>query len=290
MLTLEQRYPNVVKQLQVLGWKELSPGLWTTTKRGLKRHTASGLSLREAASIESIKFSDFDDPIVNNETMSNGIVYNVFDAMPLDCWLAQRCDMPYHERSNLVHDTVSSIQNVRLSPVYQVSFLMARNEKELKDYFQTCMDNGFEGVMLKTVDTPYVFKRSENILKLKPCVTYEGVIVDHYEGRRGTKREGLFGGFSIVLPNGVVTRLGGGYSDALKADIQLHGPDTYLGKIVEIEAQPDPLTPDGLTSDGKARFPVFMRFRSESDVDPKVIAAGTAWFEDASHDAKEIAQ
>lgn len=96
----------------------------------------------------------------------------------------------------------------------------------------------------------------------------------HYEGRRGTKREGLFSGFQVVLPNGVVTRVGGGFDDKLKASIQLEGPDGYIGRIVEIEAQPDPLTTDGLTYDGKARFPVFTRFRDPSDVDPKVIEAG----------------
>jgi len=241
---------------------------------------AMGKDWSESASVLMARKSKHDD---------SNIVYNVFDAMPLRSWVEQACPMTYKSRLDIVSMVIASLaaQSEHVKPVPHI---VATSEDELKSYFAKCMDAGFEGVMLKTVDTPYVFKRSENILKLKPCVTYEGVIVDHYEGRRGTKREGLFGGFGIVLPNGVVTRLGGGYSDALKADIQLHGPDTYLGKIVEIEAQPDPLTPDGLTSDGKARFPVFMRFRSESDVDPKVIAAGTAWFEDASHDAKEIAQ
>jgi ATP-dependent DNA ligase len=112
---------------------------------------------------------------------------------------------------------------------------------------------------------------------LKPYVTYEGVIVGWYKGRRGTKREGLFSGFNVVLSNGVVTRVGGGFNDATRAQIQLDGPDTWIGKIVECEAQPDPLTKDGLTEDGKMRFPVYVRTRSEADVDPKVIAAGKAY-------------
>jgi hypothetical protein len=40
------------------------------------------------------------------------------------------------------------------------------------------------------------------------------------------------------------------------------------------------MTLDGLSKDGKARFPVFCRFRDESDVDPKVIAAGVKYFEE----------
>ena len=206
----------------------------------------------------------------------SNLYYNVFDSMPIGLWEAQECPMTYTSRLNLVKDVVNGCASDR---VRQVPHIMAQNEVELKAYFAKCMDEGFEGVMLKTLDTPYRFKRSDNILKLKPCVTYEGVIVGHYEGRRGTKREGLFGGFEVVLPNGIITRVGGGFNDALKADIQLNGPETFLGKIVEVEAQPDPMTKDGLTADGKARFPVFTRFRNEGDVDPKVIAAGVAHFE-----------
>lgn len=51
----------------------------------------------------------------------------------------------------------------------------------------------------------------------------------------------------------------------------------YINRIVECEAQPDPLTSDGLTKDGKMRFPVFCRFRDASDVDPKVVASGKVW-------------
>lgn len=225
---------------------------------------AMGEDWNESASVLMAKKSKHDD---------SNIVYNVFDALPLENWVSQETKTPYSERIKMVAHIVS-LCNDR---VKQVPHIMAQNESELKTYFAECMDGGFEGVMLKTLNTPYKFKRSDNILKLKPCVTYEGVIVAHYEGRRGSKREGLWGGFEVVLPNGVVTRLGGGFSDVLKAQIQTEGPDTWIGRIVEIEAQPDPLTSDGLTYDGKARFPVYTRIRDESDVDPKVIAAGKAY-------------
>jgi len=217
----------------------------------------------------------------------SNLYYNVFDAMPLEDWVAQECDTEYADRCKIVNEVVlASVDFEGPARVRQVPHITANNESELKAYFSKCMDEGFEGVMLKTLDTPYIFKRSENILKLKPCVTYEGIIVGHYEGRHGTKREGLFGGFEVVLPNGKITRLGGGFNDALKAQVQLEGPDTYLGKIVELEAQPDPLTSDGLTVDGKARFPVFCRFRDEGDVDPKVIDAGVKFFEELPGEAE----
>lgn len=263
--------------------------------------TRNGTELDSMPKIkEALEAAKFDNVVLDGEGMAadwnesssvmmsktqkddSNLYYNVFDAMPLADWEAQECSIPYSERSKLVHEVVLACVDFTQNAtprVRQVPHIMAQNEEQLKAYFARCMDDGYEGVMLKTLDTPYKFKRSDNILKLKPCVTYEGVIVAHYEGRRGTKREGQFGGFEVVLPNGIVTRVGGGFNDAMRADIQLNGPDSYLGKIVEMEAQPDPLTSDGLTKDGKARFPVFTRFRDEGDVDPRVVEAGVAFFE-----------
>jgi len=65
--------------------------------------------------------------------------------------------------------------------------------------------------------------------------------------------------------------VGGGYCDDLKNRIFSDGPDTYIGRIVEAEHQP-PFTPDG-----KLRFPVFMRFRDATDVDPRVLATYESW-------------
>jgi hypothetical protein len=41
-----------------------------------------------------------------------------------------------------------------------------------------------------------------------------------------------------------------------------------------MEGQPDPATKNGLTKDGRIRFPVFVRERSKDDVDVVVLIAG----------------
>jgi DNA ligase-1 len=226
---------------------------------------AMGEDWNESASVLMSSKSKKDD---------SNIFYNVFDAMLLSDWVAQESTMPYSERIHLVKEVVQWCKSGR---VRQVPHIDAKNETEIKAYFANCMNKGYEGVMLKRTDTFYEWDRSRNILKLKPCVTYEGVVIGHYEGRRGTKREGAWGGFEVMLPNGVVTRVGGGFNDAFRAKVALDGPDTWIGRIVECEAQPDPLTKDGLTEDGKMRFPVFIRERDKSDVDPKIVEAFDTW-------------
>ncbi len=242
----------------------------------------------------ALEAADFDDFVLDGEAMGSdwnesasvlmshksqkddsNIVYNVFDAMAYSDWVAQAEGEPLSDRIGLVTALLSLVDLE--APIRQVPGETVTSEKELFEFYSSTMGQGYEGIMLKDLSMPYVFKRSDAILKMKPVVTYEGVIVGHYEGRRGTKREGQWGGFDVVLPNGIVTRLGGGFNDKFRAEVALEGPDAFIGRIVEMEGQPDPLTKDGLTVDGKIRFPVFMRMRDASDVDPKVVTAGEAY-------------
>lgn len=231
---------------------------------------AMGADWNESASVLMSSKSKKDDA---------NITYNVFDAMPLADWQAQQTTLNYAERCSVAARIVNEINTMfgDASPVRLVDHVVAKDETELKRYFAQCMDAGYEGVMLKRTDTPYEWDRSRNILKLKPCVTYEGVVVGWYEGRRGAKWEGLFGGFYVLLPNHVITRVGGGFDNKFRADVQLDGPDTWLGAITECEAQPDPLTADGLSVDGKMRFPVYTRERDMADVDKSVTETWTWW-------------
>jgi ATP-dependent DNA ligase len=238
----------------------------------------------------SLEKSDWDDFVLDGEAMGSdwnesasvvmshkkakddsNIVFHVFDAMHFDDWKSQVNDSPLVDRIALVKELLDMLKPD--SPVKPVEGKTVKDQKELLNFYSVCMENGYEGIMVKVLSTSYVFKRSNSVLKLKPVTTYEGVVVGSYEGRRGSKREGLWGGFEVVLPNGVATRLGGGFTDKLKVEIGMN-PESWLGKVVEMEGQPDPLTDNGLTKDGKVRFPVFIRVRDESDVDPSVIAAG----------------
>jgi len=224
---------------------------------------ALGEDWNESASILMSKKHKKDD---------SNIMFHVFDAMPLDSWVSQLCTNTLLERLQYVATVLGTLPPG--SPVKQVKGQMISSEQDLLSYYASIMNEGYEGVMLKDPGAPYHFKRSDAILKMKPYTTYEGVIVGHYEGRTGTKNEGLFGGFHVVLPNGIITRVGSGFNDAMRADIQLNGPESYVGMIAELEGQPDPLTQDGLTKDGKIRFPVFCRIRNAADVDKSVVTAG----------------
>ena len=197
------------------------------------------------------------------------ILYHVFDLVWFADWQAQATRLTYTERLAILEPIIHTCG--KASPFQLVKSKTCSSETELRAFYSECLDDGYEGVMLKDIEATYKWKRSAAILKMKPVATEEGVAVSWYEANKGTKREGFFGGFNVLTPNGVITKVGGGYSDCLKKKIHDDGPDSYIGKVIEVEHQP-PFTPDG-----KLRFPVFSRFRPAADVDPKVIIAYDAW-------------
>lgn len=300
--TLKTEHDNGIKILDVVNYPvRVEPkldGLRCVAVKAngvVTMYTRNGTVLDTLPTIKNaLEAADYDNVVLDGEAMGedwnesasilmarktkkddSSIAYNVFDAVMLPDWAQQTCNVPYHERLKLVEAIVKLVPvaiETTDAVIRQVNGATVANEKELMNFYSDTMGHGYEGIMLKDLNAPYRFKRSDAILKMKPVVTYEGVIVGHYEGRAGTKREGFFGGFEVVLPNGVVTRLGGGFNDKLRAEIQLDIA-SFVGRIVEVEGQPDPMTTDGLTKDGRVRFPVFLRMRDVSDVDPKVMAA-----------------
>lgn len=200
----------------------------------------------------------------------SNIFMNIFDAMPLEDWITQECNLQLGARSRLVTKIVNACGSLN---VRQVSYEIVETEQELMNFYEKCLDEDYEGIMIKDPCGKYKFKRTSAMLKMKPIATYEGTVVGVYDGRDGTKHQGLFGGFHVLLPNGVITRCGGGYSDKLREEFQSNGLESYNGKIMELEGQPP------LTKDGKVRFPVFQRWREACDVDPLVTEAYETYVE-----------
>jgi DNA ligase 1 len=198
------------------------------------------------------------------------MLYNVFDCMTFEEWTNQKCSKTQSQRREFLMSFFSNESNE--SPVKPTTVRICNNNDELKEFYVECVNVGYEGIMIKKLDGLYTFDRSKAWKKMKPIATYEGVIVGTYNGNPGAKREGLFGGFIVMLSNGVTTDVGSGMSDAMKEEVE-QNRNKYIGLICENSAQPP------LTADGKMRFPRFERFRDASDVDPKILETYESWKE-----------
>lgn len=114
----------------------------------------------------------------------------------------------------------------------------------LQQRLASTVAGGGEGLVLHRADAAYATGRSDAILKLKPTLDTEAVVVAHHAGRG--KYAGLLGALEVRTPAGRHFLIGSGLSDALRRD------PPPVGSVVTYRYR-------DLTSTGLPRFASFLR-------------------------------
>lgn len=112
---------------------------------------------------------------------------------------------------------------------------------------------GFEGAVLKDLDSFYSFKRGRDWTKVKRFKSGDYPIVGFEEGRG--KHKGRLGKLLVKGPNGVVSGVGTGLTDEQREDFWRRR-EKLKGKVVEVKYQE-------VASSGGLRFPSFLRLRPD---------------------------
>jgi ATP-dependent DNA ligase len=110
---------------------------------------------------------------------------------------------------------------------------------------------GGEGLMLHGGDAPYSAGRSDDLLKLKRFNDAEARVVAHNPGKG--RLQGMLDSLTVETPDGTRFRVGTGFTDAQRR----HPPP--IGSTITYRYQ-------GVTRNGKPRFPVFWRVRADEPV------------------------
>ena len=201
-------------------------------------------------------------------------VFHVFDMVVEGT--EQRYD---HRMANLDYWKHPQDRVVKVLPV------RIHNAAELAAYEENCLAAGYEGVMVRTPDSPYKCGRATEreawLLKIKRFEDAEAVVLDSYEGMTNqnaaevdafgrTKRSlaqsgmvgrGELGGFVVRhLESGVEFRLGynhvAGGIDRVTLWLQR---ESLVGKLVKFKHQPS-------GAKDAPRFPKFIGFREAWDM------------------------
>lgn len=105
---------------------------------------------------------------------------------------------------------------------------------------------GGEGFMLKSKAAAYKGGRSDDLLKVKLKNDAEARVIAHNKGKG--RLAAVMGSITVEMPSGIQFKIGSGFSDA-----QRKNPPP-IGAIVTYQY-------NGLTKNGKPRFPVYWRIR-----------------------------
>jgi DNA ligase-1 len=169
-------------------------------------------------------------------------------------WHAQKTKAMWERKKSLTYLSGLNLPGIKVVPWVSLKEgeVTAAQLLKARDLY---LKHGFEGAMVKDLDSPYQFKRSIAMLKVKKMETVDGKVVGFEEGKG--KCKGVLGALQVEV-DGVVTSVGGGYSDAQRSDLWKHRED-LIGRIVEVQYQ------NFTKSDHKLRFPVYVRHRPDKE-------------------------
>lgn len=138
------------------------------------------------------------------------------------------------------------VAEVDLPQLGMVEQFRVSDQRALKRKLDEVVKDGGEGLMLHRADAPYRAGRGGDLLKLKPWDDAEAVVVARLPGKG--RHAGKLGALLVELPDGRRLRIGGGFSDAQRADPPAVGATiTYRYR--------------GQTAKGLPRFATFLRVR-----------------------------
>lgn len=181
--------------------------------------------------------------------------YNVFDCINQNEWNTRKAILSFRiRRENLVH-ALGGAKQKYYEVVKQEDLPKNPTPEQLFKLRDRFIKEGYEGGMIKNLDAPYIFKRSDNLLKLKDFQDADGKVTGWYEGKG--KHKGRLGGL-VALFDGVETKVGSGFNDEQRDNIWAQGLKLTLGRVIEVQYQ-------NKTPDGSLRFPVFIKFRPDKE-------------------------
>ncbi len=119
---------------------------------------------------------------------------------------------------------------------------------ELDRQFKDVVSGGAEGLMLHLAAATYTAGRSDVLLKLKPTLDTEAMVVAHVAGKG--KYVGMMGALRVELPNKKRFTIGTGFTDAVRRNPPAIGTQITF-------------TYRGLTNSGLPRFASYLRIRDD---------------------------
>jgi DNA ligase-1 len=192
---------------------------------------------------------------------TTGMVYHVFDVIPLQAFESGRHGLSQSERLGQLErcrDLLRGTSSLRVMPGETRDLSTPEGQQYLAEFFEAAVSQGYEGIMIKDPAAPYECKRTSSWLKWKPTITVDLTIVGFEQGTG--RNEGRLGAIiceGVDDGRDIRVNVGSGFGDSDR-DEYWTNRDQLLGRIVEVQADTVSQNQDGSYS---LRFPRFVRFR-----------------------------
>jgi len=164
-------------------------------------------------------------------------------------------------RHKTLEDMLLDIKAQWIQPVFtsgEINTMMPDYEDKFNIFYTSALRKGYEGLIMKDLNSPYEFKRTYSWQKVKPEKTFDLMVIGIEPGNPGTKYENQVGRL-VCDYKGIEVRVGSGLTDFQRSDWWEH-PEEVVGKTVEVIAQETTTNKKGTES---LRFPRFKMLRTD---------------------------
>ena len=196
-----------------------------------------------------------------SDVVTDNMVYHIFDILPLAALQEGHYNAPQNKRIEILEharEHIPADAPLKVMPGLNVDLDTAEGHDVMARYAQDAVAQGFEGIMIKSMDAPYLCKRSDSWMKWKPVISVDLNIVGFEQGTgRNLNRLGAIICEGLDDGRNIRVNVGGGFSDADRDEYWLNR-NQLLGHLVEVQADAVTQNQDGTYS---LRFPRFLRFR-----------------------------
>jgi DNA ligase-1 len=197
------------------------------------------------------------------DVQADDSVFNIFDIVPLNEFREGHWNAQLKKRIALLDNmrpVIQNMPNVELLPHIMVDLDTAAGKDQLERYAKDNVNAGFEGIMIKNMDAPYLCKRSTDWMKWKPTITVDLEVIGVEEGTgRNVGRLGALVCAGIDDGKEISVNVGSGFSDGDRDDYWTNR-NIVISRTAEVLCDVITQNQDGTYS---LRFPRFVRFRDD---------------------------
>lgn len=155
------------------------------------------------------------------------IQYHIFDTLSLAEFEQEKCSKEYHLRMQDLWKIVPDKHNqLKIAKTY-----LAENKEDLMNIYNDLLQQGYEGLILKTLTHKYTYRKNKTWIKMKATETIDLLCNDYTEGEG--RFEGMIGALvctGFIGNKRIVTKVGSGLTDELRS----MDPQYFIGKYIEI--------------------------------------------------------